>query len=141
MANRVFIVEAIRFLRTIDKEARCPSEKYHALELFDCAVDWTQRLGGTNNLLIPAEDFQTPVQIYCILKSGIKMPVSLLNYLYMFKRWSEYDSKANTQEGMKAACRRRFYTFVSWLMLVKDNILLTEKEDYETIMKEHNKNY
>jgi hypothetical protein len=41
VANRVFIVEAIRLLRTIEKDARSPIEKYHALELFDCAVDWT----------------------------------------------------------------------------------------------------
>jgi hypothetical protein len=57
----------------------------------------------------------------------------------MFKRWSEYDNKANTQEGMKAACRRRFYTFISWLTLIKTNIKLDG--DYEVVMNKENKNY
>jgi hypothetical protein len=51
----------MKFLKGIEKDAHCPTEKYHAFELFDCAVDWTQRLGGLDKLLSPSEDFQTPV--------------------------------------------------------------------------------
>ena len=56
-ANRVFINEATKILRVVEKDARCPLEKYLQLEFFDCAVDWTQRLGGHNKLVTPAEDF------------------------------------------------------------------------------------
>ena len=57
----MFISEAKKLLKGIEKDAYCPSEKYHAFELFDCAIDWTQRLGGIDKLLTPSEDFQTPI--------------------------------------------------------------------------------
>lgn len=48
--NRVFVNEAIKLLSVIDKDAYCPQEKYLAFELFDCAVDWMQRLGSHDKL-------------------------------------------------------------------------------------------
>jgi hypothetical protein len=36
-------------------------------------------------------------------------------YLYMFKRFHEYDQRANAMEVTKAAVRRRFFTFIQWL--------------------------
>jgi hypothetical protein len=59
--NKVFRNESLKILKSIEKDAHCPIEKYHSFELFDCAVDWTQRLGGVDKLQSPSEDFQTPV--------------------------------------------------------------------------------
>lgn len=91
-------------------------------------------------MITPSEDFQTPIQIYSILKANLKTPITLLNYLYIFKRWSEVDTEANQMESMKAACRRRFYSFIIWLSSIKQNLKMGES-DYDEIMQKENKDY